>query len=50
MRLGLSHLRLSPMVFWGLSLPELASMAGAFGEPAGLSRNEVEALMSRFPD
>ncbi|MFN3321009.1 MAG: rcc01693 family protein [Allorhizobium sp.] len=50
MRLGLSHLRLSPKVFWGLSLPELAAMAGALGEPAGLSRREVEALMSRFPD
>lgn len=50
MRLGLSHLRLSPKVFWVLSLPELAAMAGAFGEPAGLSRREVEALMSRFPD
>ena len=50
MTLGLSRLRLSPEVFWGLSLPELAAMAGAFGEPAGLSRREVEALMLRFPD
>jgi len=50
MTLGLSRLRLSPDVFWGLSLPELAAMAGAFGEPAGLSRGEVEALMQKFPD
>lgn len=50
MTLGLSRLRLSPEVFWGLSLPELAAMAGTFGEPTGLSRGEVEALMRRFPD
>ncbi|MDM7982523.1 MAG: rcc01693 family protein [Rhizobium sp.] len=50
MTLGLSRLRLSPDVFWGLSLPELAAMAGAFGEPAGLSRREVETLMRQFPD
>jgi uncharacterized phage protein (TIGR02216 family) len=50
MTLGLSRLRLSPDVFWGLSLPELAAMAGAFGEPASLSRREVETLMQRFPD
>jgi uncharacterized phage protein (TIGR02216 family) len=50
MTLGLARLRLSPEVFWGLSLPELAAMAGAFGKPAGLSRREVEALMVRFPD
>ncbi len=50
MMLGLARLRLSPDVFWGLSLPELAAMAGAFGAPAGLSRREVEALMQRFPD
>lgn len=50
MTLGLSRLRLSPDVFWGLSLPELAAMAGAFGEPAGLSRRDVETLMRQFPD
>ncbi|MGC4410357.1 rcc01693 family protein [Allorhizobium sp. NPDC080224] len=50
MTLGLFRLRLSPEVFWGLSLTELAAMAGAFGEPAGLSRGEVEALMRQFPD
>jgi uncharacterized phage protein (TIGR02216 family) len=50
MTLGLSRLRLSPDVFWRLSLPEFSAMAGAFGQPAGLSRGEVEALMSRFPD
>jgi len=50
MTLGLARLRLSPHVFWGLSLPELAAMAGAFGAPARLSRRDVEALMRRFPD
>ncbi len=50
MTLGLARLRLSPHVFWGLSLPELAAMAGAIGTPAGLSRRDVEALMQRFPD
>ncbi len=50
MTLGLFRLRLSPHVFWGLSLPELAAMAGAFGAPAGMLRGEVEALMQRFPD
>jgi uncharacterized phage protein (TIGR02216 family) len=50
MTYGLSRLRLSPDVFWGLSLPEFAAMAGAFGETAGLSRRDVEALMRRFPD
>lgn len=50
MTLGLARLRLSPDVFWGLSLPELAAMAGAFGEPARLSRQDVQALMQRFPD
>jgi uncharacterized phage protein (TIGR02216 family) len=50
MTLGLSRLRLSPDVFWRLSLPELSAMAGVFGQAAGLSRREVEALMARFPD
>ncbi|MCZ8181036.1 MAG: phage tail assembly chaperone [Rhizobium sp.] len=50
MTLGLSRLRLSPEVFWGLSLPELAAMAGAFSPSPGMQRGEVEALMQRFPD
>jgi uncharacterized phage protein (TIGR02216 family) len=50
MALGLARLRLSPDVFWRLSLPELAAMTGAPGEPAGLLRRDVEALMRRFPD
>ncbi|MCJ8240274.1 rcc01693 family protein [Peteryoungia algae] len=50
MTLGLSRLRLSPEAFWRLSLPELSAMAGAFGQPAGLSRGDVAALMRRFPD
>jgi len=50
MTLGLARLRLSPKVFWGLSLSELAAMAGAFSPQAGMSRRDVEALMQRFPD
>ncbi|MBB5274241.1 putative phage protein (TIGR02216 family) [Rhizobium rosettiformans] len=50
MTLGLSRLRLSPEVFWRLSLPELAAMAGAFADQSGLTRREVETLMRRFPD
>lgn len=50
MSLGLSRLRLLPEVFWQLSLPEFSAMAGAFGQPVGLSRRDVEALMRRFPD
>jgi len=50
MTLGLSRLRLSPEVFWRLSLPELAAMTGAFADQSGLTRREVEMLMRRFPD
>ena len=50
MTLGLSRLRLPPEVFWRLSLPELAAMAGAFADQSGLTRGEVETLMRRFPD
>jgi uncharacterized phage protein (TIGR02216 family) len=50
MLLGLARLRLSPEVFWGLSLQEFSAMAGMYGQPTGLSRREVEALMQRFPD
>lgn len=50
MTLGLSRLRLSPDVFWRLSLSEFSAMVRAFGQPAGVSRRDVEALMTRFPD
>ncbi|WP_197278403.1 rcc01693 family protein [Rhizobium sp. AAP43] len=50
MTLGLSRLRLSPQVFWQLTLPELAAMAGGSDRSAAISRRDVEALMARFPD
>ncbi len=50
MTLGLSRLRLSPEMFWRLSLPELAAMTGAFADQSGLTRREVETMMRRFPD
>ena len=50
MMLGLSRLRLSPEMFWGLSLQEFSVMAGVYGQSTGLSPREVEALMQRFPD
>ena len=48
MALGFSHLRLSPEVFWALTLPELAAMAG--GKRDGMTRVGLEGLMRRFPD
>lgn len=48
MALGLSRLRLPPDVFWALTLPELAAMAG--GPRGGMTRDGLEALMRRFPD
>ncbi|MGL3606471.1 rcc01693 family protein [Rhizobium sp. G187] len=50
MTLGLHRLRLSPQVFWALTLPELAAMAGGPDRSAAISRRDVEALMARFPD
>jgi uncharacterized phage protein (TIGR02216 family) len=50
MMLGLSRLRLSPEMFWGLSLQEFSVLAGMYGQSTDLSRREVEALMQRFPD
>ncbi|MBW8285441.1 MAG: phage tail assembly chaperone [Rhizobium sp.] len=48
---GLCRLRLSPSVFWGLSLIEFAAMAGAFAPRAArLSRAGLEGLMRAFPD
>jgi uncharacterized phage protein (TIGR02216 family) len=50
MTLGLARLRLSPEVFWRLSLPEFCAMAGGFDRPGEFSRREMERLMQRFPD
>lgn len=54
MAFGLGVLRLAPKDFWAMSLAELnAALAGATGvawagEP--ISRNDLGALMRRFPD
>ncbi|RKE85509.1 phage tail assembly chaperone [Rhizobium sp. AG855] len=50
MTLGFHRLRLLPEVFWRLSLPEFVAMSGGFDRPGGISRAEVERMMSRFPD
>lgn len=52
MTLGLGQLRLSPEIFWRLTLPELAAAARA-SQPvrnAPIRRGELESLMMRFPD
>ncbi|MDH4440226.1 MAG: phage tail assembly chaperone, partial [Rhizobium sp.] len=50
MTLGLARLRLSPEVFWRLSLPEFVAMSGGFDRSGGISRGDVERMMQRFPD
>lgn len=47
---GLGHLRLSPEVFWRLSLPELNALTGAADAPSLTTRHGLHALMARFPD
>ena len=50
MALGLGALRLPPPVFWSMSLPELTA---ALGPAPGLdapARNDLDALMRRYPD
>ena len=54
MALGLGVLRLSPVQFWAMSLPELnAAMAGLAGEAwaqTPISRHHFSILMDRYPD
>lgn len=50
MTLGLHRLRLSPEVFWRLSLPEFVAMTGGFDRPGAMSRGELNRMMVRFPD
>lgn len=53
MTLGLGTLRLSPEIFWRMTLPELAAAARAVRphEPDGaMKRGELGELMTRFPD
>jgi uncharacterized phage protein (TIGR02216 family) len=48
--LGLGRLRLTPSVFWALSLVEWrATIDARFGAPA-LGRADFETLMRKFPD
>ena len=51
LRLGLSEMRLSPDVFWGLTPRELMLMSGHDGQGARvLDRQAMENLMAQFPD
>jgi uncharacterized phage protein (TIGR02216 family) len=52
MELGLGRLGRSPREFWAMTPRELeAAVAGAIGfAPMPLSREELERLISRFPD
>jgi len=49
-RFGLGHLRLSPEVFWRLSLVELVALIGGSGRTAMADRQQLDALMALFPD
>ncbi|RYD90549.1 MAG: phage tail assembly chaperone [Sphingomonadales bacterium] len=47
---GLGLLRLSPDVFWALSLRELSALGGALRPVQGIDRTGLGALMKRWPD
>ncbi|HXF90184.1 MAG TPA: rcc01693 family protein [Xanthobacteraceae bacterium] len=48
---GLGVLRLSPDAFWKMTPRELAyAIEAATGRGAPLGRNELTALMQRYPD
>lgn len=52
MELGLGRLGRSPQEFWAMTPKELeAAVAGAIGlGPVPLSREELDGLISRYPD
>ena len=50
MRLGLAVLRLPPREFWAMTPRELAAAAGAGRKGEAPGREQLEALMARFPD
>lgn len=52
MQIGLGRLKLSPKDFWAMTPREFsAALRGAFpASEAGLSRGELEKLMTQFPD
>jgi uncharacterized phage protein (TIGR02216 family) len=47
---GLGRLRLSPEVFWRLSLPEWRALTTPQRAAAPLARAELERMMSQYPD
>jgi uncharacterized phage protein (TIGR02216 family) len=54
MTAGLGLLKLTPGAFWSMTPRELAAalalVSGAYGMPAAPTRDELTALMLRFPD
>ncbi|MFN4355968.1 rcc01693 family protein [Parvibaculum sp.] len=52
MTLGLGRLRLTPEIFWRMTLPELAAAARALHplRHTQMGRREIDALMARYPD
>ena len=52
MEIGLGQLGRSPQEFWAMTPKELeAAIAGAIGRaPAPLSREDLDRLISRYPD
>lgn len=51
MRLGMTHLRLTPDQFWGLTPAELVLISGADAAAAKvLTRSGLGDLMAQYPD
>ncbi len=50
MSLGLSTFRLTPSVFWALSLPEWRALITPPSRGAPLTRDDFEQLMLQHPD
>ena len=50
MHFGFGLLRLSPDVFWTLSLRELAALGGTLRPMEAIDRTALSALMRRWPD
>jgi uncharacterized phage protein (TIGR02216 family) len=51
MALGLGRLKLTPEVFWRMTLPELMAAAGALDRAApALRRRDLEGLIRQYPD
>ncbi|MEO0357135.1 MAG: rcc01693 family protein [Pseudomonadota bacterium] len=50
LRLGLSHLRLTPAQFWALTPAELMLMLGLTPGSGALTRDGLANLMAAYPD